>query len=71
MQDHISKLCGKLVLARHQNQIKPEAAELRQAIRDHVEAVREDVAKIAFVDRIVEVDVLALEAQRSQREIRA
>jgi hypothetical protein len=67
MQDHISKLCGKLVRARHQNQVKPAAAKLRQAIRDHIEAVREEVAKIAIIDRMVELDFIALEAPRESR----
>lgn len=62
MQDEISKLCGKLVRADEQHELKSLAAELQHVIRHRVDSVRQGAAAIALFDRIVELDAIASEA---------
>jgi hypothetical protein len=67
MQDSISKLCGKLVQTELQDEFKPLAAELQRAIRQRIDSVRQDVAHIAILDRILDLDAPASEAAKESR----
>lgn len=59
MEDHICTLCGKLVRAEDQREFKPVAVELRRAIRDRIDCIREHVVGIALFDRILDLNVFA------------
>ena len=56
MADKIIWLCDRLLEAENEDAVQPVAAELRQAIRDRIETVRQDFADLALIARIGELD---------------
>ncbi len=57
MQDRITMLCGKLLRTRRPEEIHPISQQLRHAITEQVEHVREKAVEVAIVDQIVDQDV--------------
>jgi hypothetical protein len=58
MQDRITILCRKLLATRHPEEIQPVSQQLRHAIAERVERIREKVVEVVLIDRIVDQDVL-------------
>jgi hypothetical protein len=58
MQDRITILCRKLLATRHPEEIQPVSQQLRRAIAERVERIREKVLEVVLIDRIVDQDVL-------------
>jgi hypothetical protein len=58
MQDRITILCRKLVATRHPEEIQPVSQQLRHAIAERVERIREKVVEVVLIDRIVDQHVL-------------
>lgn len=56
MVDKIIWLCGRLLEAENEDVVQPVAAELRQAIRDRIETVRQDFVDLALIARIGELN---------------
>lgn len=59
MGDKIIGLCGRLLETENEDAVGPVAAELRQAIRDRIETVRQEFVDIALIDHIGELDGIA------------
>ena len=53
MSDKITKLCVRLLKAEHPDELQPVASELKQAIRERFDAVRESALEVALLDRLV------------------
>lgn len=53
MQDEITRLCFRLIGAEDPNELSPTAIELKQAIRERFDAVRESALEIALLDKLV------------------
>lgn len=64
MQDRIANLCARLLETREPAEIRPVANDLRSAIHDHIDRVREAAYEIFLLDRVVN------SALRRRREIR-
>ena len=59
MQDRITILCRKLVGTRRPEEIHPISQQLRHAITEQVERIREKVVEVAVIDRIVDREILS------------
>lgn len=59
MQDRITILCRKLLGTRRPDEIQPISQQLRHAITERVEHIREKVVEVVLIDRIVDQDVLS------------
>jgi hypothetical protein len=57
MQDRITMLCGKLLRTRRPEEVYPISQQLRHAITEQVERVREKAVEVAIIDHIVDEDV--------------
>lgn len=53
MPDEITKLCFRLIRAEDPDELRPAATELKEAIRQRFETVRENALEIALLDRLV------------------
>jgi hypothetical protein len=53
MQDQITKLCRKLMETERPDELQPVSAQLRRAIHERVDHVREGALEVALLDRIV------------------
>jgi len=56
MQDRITSLCSKLVRAEDPKELAPVAHQLKQAIRERVDSVREYAVELALLDQLVDGD---------------
>ena len=66
MQDQITPLCRKLLRTRLPDEIHPISQQLRHAITDQVERIRERVVGVAIIERIVERELLGMNARGDQ-----
>jgi len=53
MADRITSLCARLVQTEEAAEIRPVADDLRSAIHEHIDKVREIACEILLLDRIV------------------
>ena len=59
-------LCRKLLSTRHPEDIHPISQQLRHAITEQVERIREKAAAVVIIDRIVDQNVLVeMQAKKS------
>jgi hypothetical protein len=68
MSDNITKLCVRLLKAEHPDELQPAAAQLKQAIRERFDAVREGALEVALLDRLVSGRSLARSPYPHQAE---
>lgn len=64
MVDRITNLCARLLETEEPAEIRPVADDLRSAIHEHIDSVRETACGILLLDRVVN------SALRRRREIR-
>jgi hypothetical protein len=64
MSDRITSLCTRLLETEEPAEIRPVADDLRYAIHEHIDKVRETACEILLIDRVVN------SALRRRREIR-
>lgn len=64
MSDRITRLCTRLLETEEPAEIRPVADDLRCAIHEHIDKVRETACEILLIDRVVN------SALRRRREIR-
>jgi hypothetical protein len=64
MADRITSLCARLLKAEVPTEIRPVADDLRSAIHEHIDKVRETACQVLLLDRVVN------SALRRRREIR-
>ena len=64
MADRITSLCARLLETEEPAEISPLADDLRSAIHEHIDKVRETACEILLLDRVVN------SALRRRREIR-
>ena len=53
MADRITSLCARLVQTEEAAEIRPVADDLRSAIHEHIDKVRETACEILLLDRVV------------------
>jgi uncharacterized protein YeeX (DUF496 family) len=59
-QDQITRLCSRLMKA-DQQELHPVAKQLRRAIHDQVDRVRENAFEVALVDRLTDYGASGLQ----------
>ena len=58
MQDQITRLCRRLVCSEDPAELRPVARQLRNAIAERMDRIRENAIDVAIIDRVVDLDAM-------------
>lgn len=67
MPDRITSLCARPLAAEEPDEICPVADDLRSAIHEHIDKVRETACEILLLDRIVNSALRRCQQTRKRR----
>ena len=67
MPDRITSLCTRLLEAEEAAEVRPVADDLRSAIHEHINKVRETACKILLLDRVLNSALLLRREIRKKR----